>query len=220
MNSLFKKLLISLWVCALPPLGFAAESPATAQGQTPPPAQPAVQTAPSAAQKAPETVAPPKSTETVAAPAAVRIGHVDLSRIGSESEPGKADRAKLMERQKKFQTQIEAKRKQLDKQRAAIEAKLSSLSPQQREAKSKEFGKKVEEFQKFGRTAEEQFQELQQEMSRTLYEKVVQAAGEYGKAKGFAAVVNKQDLLYAASGVDVQDVTDEVIKLLNQKAKK
>jgi outer membrane protein len=218
MNTLFRKLLISLWICALPSLALAAEAPPAAQ--TPPPSQSAVQTAPAAAQKAAETAAPPKSIEPAAAPATIRIGHVDLPRIGTDSEPGKADRAKLMERQKKFQAQIEAKRKQLDKQRAAIESKLSSLSPQQREAKSKEFGKKVEEFQKFGRTAEEQFQELQQEMSRTLYEKVVQAASEYGKAKGLTAVVSKQELLYAASGVDVQDVTDEVIKLLNQKAKK
>ena len=125
-----------------------------------------------------------------------------------------------MERKKKFQSQIEAKRKQLDKQRAAIEAKISSYSPQQRDAKGKEFGKKVEEFQKFGQSAENQLLEMQQELSRTLYGKIEQAAREYGKANGFAAIFVKRDLLYSASGVDVRDATDDVVKLINEKDSK
>ena len=150
----------------------------------------------------------------------LRIGYVDPIRVSTDSETGEAGQVKLIEKKDKLQAQIETKRKQLQKQQAAIEAKLSSLSPKQREAKSKEFGKKVEEFQKFGQGAERQLQELQQELSGILYRKIEQAAVEYGKANGFMAIFVKRDLLYSASGVDVRDVTDDVVKLIDAQARK
>jgi outer membrane protein len=214
MNTLCRKLLIALILCALPAMAVAAET-ITGKDQQPSD-QAAPQTPPATTQKAAEAAAPQPVQQPAAQPA-IRIGYVDLLRVSTDSEPGKAGQAKLIEKKNKFQVQIETKRKQLDKQRAAIEAKLSSLSPQQREAKGKEFGKKVEEFQKFGQNAENQLQEMQQELIRTLYGKIEQAAGDYGKAKGFAAIIARRDLLYAASGVDVRDVTDDVVKLINEK---
>jgi len=232
MNTLCRKLLTTLLVCALPAMAMATDDAPGKGRPAPAPVQAAPQATPATVQKAPEAASPqqPLPAPTPATPAkgseapatqpTSRIGYIDLIRIGTESEPGKAGQAQLTERQKKFKGQFEAKRKQLDKQRAAIETKLSSLSPQQREAKSKEFGKKVEEFQKFGQGAEEQLQELQQAVSRSLFEKVEQAATDYGKTSGLSAVIVKRELLYAASGVDVRDVTDQVIKLLNEKGQK
>lgn len=215
MNTLYGKILITLFVSALPVMSIAADN-------TP------VQAAPAATQKSPVTatqlpVRQPTTPAMAAAPIAqptVLIGYVDPIRVSTDSEPGKAGQVKLMEKKDKLQAQIETKRKQLEKQQAAIEAKLPSLSPKQREAKSKEFGKKVEEFQKFGQGAERQLQELQQELSGTLYRKIEQAAVEYGKSNGFMAVFVKRDLLYSASGVDVRDVTDDVVKLINEKDSK
>jgi outer membrane protein len=229
MNSLYRKLLTTLLVCALPAMAVATDNTPGKDQTVPTPVQATPQSTPAPVQKAPEVASPqqplpaptaatpPKSGETSAAQPAIRIGYIDLIRIGTESEPGKAGQAQLTERQKKFKSQLDAKRKQLDKQRSAIEAKLSALSPQQREAKGKEFGKKVEEFQKFGQGAEEQLQELQQAVSRSLFEKVEQVAADYGKTSGLTAIIVKRELLYAASGVDVRDVTDQVIKLLDEK---
>lgn len=219
MNTFCRRLLITLFVSTLPAMAAAADSL---------PAQTAPQTAPAAAQKSsaaatPQPVQPPTTPAMAATPAAqpvVRIGYVDPIRVSTDSEPGKAGQTKLLDLKQKLQTQIESKRKQLDKQRAAIEAKLSTLSPQQRDAKGKEFGKKVEEFQKFGQNAEKQLQELQQELSNALYGKTEQAAVEYGKTNGFMAIFVKRDLLYAAIGVDVRDVTDDIVKLVNAQDRK
>ena len=222
MHTLCRKTLILLLVCALPAMAAAADSAAPAPAVRTPASATAPKAhaapAPQPSPASPTTTTPPKAIETPAP--AIRIGYVDLIRIGSDSESGKAGLAQLSERQKKLKSQIEAKRKHLDKQRAAIEAKLSSLTPQQRDAKSKEFGKQVEEFQKFGQKAETELQEMQQELSRSLYEKVEQIANEYGKANGLTAIFIKRELLYAASGVDIKDVTDQVIKLLNEKGQK
>jgi len=177
---------------------------------------------PSLLPAAPQTILAPaqKTSEAAATQQPMRLGHVDLARIAAESETGKVGQKQLADLKKKLQGQIEAKRKSLEKQQAAIEAKLKTLTPPQREAKAKEFQKKVEEFQKFGLNAEKELQARQEEFTGKLYKEIEQACAELGKAQGLALVVIKRELLYLGSGVDAQDVTDGVIALVDKGAKK
>jgi outer membrane protein len=94
------------------------------------------------------------------------------------------------------------------------------MTPQQREAKSKEFQKKVEEFQKFAQTSEGELHALQEKETKSLYEAIEQSATAHGKANGFAAVIVKKELLYIDNTVEAQDVTDALIKALNQVGEK
>lgn len=208
----YRATLIALLLCILSSLAGADEtSPTTLAPKTP-----------SLLQVAPQTVLAPiqKGAEPTPPQQAMRFGHVDLSRINSESEAGKAIQAKLIEKKGKLQAQIDAKRKHLDKLKAGIEAKFQSLTPQQREAKAREFQKKVEEFQKFAQNSEKEMQELQQGLVKNLYDKIESASTEYGKANGFALIIVKRELLYLASGVEVQDVTDSIIALIDGKGSK
>lgn len=201
-------ILHTLLVCSLSALAYAAEAPSDKQAPMPSllPAAPLALPVPAQ-----------KPSEGTTAQQPMRLGHVDLARIAAESETGKAGQSQLADLKKKLQGQIEAKRKQLDKQKAAIEAKLKTFTPQQREAKAKEFQKKVEEFQTFGVNAEKQLQARQEEFTDKLFKAIEQASADLGKAKGLALVVIKRELLYLGSGVDAQDVTDEVIKKIDKK---
>ncbi|MBC8019015.1 MAG: OmpH family outer membrane protein [Verrucomicrobia bacterium] len=178
--------------------------------------------------QAPTTSLLPVSSQTIPAPSqkpseaasaqqSTSLGHVDLARIAAESETGKAGQAQIGDLKKKLQGQLETKRKQLDKQKVAIEAKLKTFTAAQREAKGKEFQKKVEEFQKFGLNAEKELQARQEEFGDKLFKAIEQASAELGKAKGLALVVIKRELLYLSNVVDAQDVTDEVIKRIDGK---
>lgn len=173
---------------------------------------PVPQPAPSATvipmQKEPE---PPKAEKTFL------IGFADIVRIGSESPQGKAAKAKLKEKQDKFQAQITARKKQIEKQKDAIEAKLPTLTPQQRTAKAKEFEKKIQEYQKFVQNAEKELQSMQEELSRKIFLEIEQVVNSYGKANGYAAIIVKKELLYLGSEIQTRDVTDEILKLVNEK---
>jgi outer membrane protein len=147
----------------------------------------------------------------------VKLGYADMAKISAESSLGKASQAQAKAKQEKLQTQLQSRRKQLDRQKAAIEATIAKLSPAQREAKAKDFQKKVEAFQKLAMNAEKEFQTLQEALSKSLYEGIEQAAAEYGKANNLALVVVKRELLYLANGVDAQDVSDGIIKLMDDK---
>ena len=201
MPAIFKRALIACFF-VLPSLAFAADNAAEVKPPVP------TQTTESA------------SAVTVLKPAtavqAARIGYVDFARIGMESERGKALKALLTTRKDKLQVKVDGKKRQIEKLKTSIEAKIATMTPQQRDAKAKEFQKKVEEFQKFARASEEELMSLQDKETRGFYEAIEQAAVEHGKTNGFAAIVIKKELLFLASSVEAQDVTDALIKSLNQ----
>lgn len=149
-----------------------------------------------------------------------RIGVVDVNRVSSESTMGKAAQNQIKSQQARLQKQIEAKRKQLDKFKADTERQLPSLSPQQREAKSKEFQKKIEEFQKFGVGAEKELMASQEKLTKGLFEAIGKAAEELGKAKGLTAIVINRELLFVGAGVEPIDLSAELVTLLNEKGSK
>ena len=196
----FKRVLIAC-IIALPSFAFAADNAAGVKPAAP------LQTAVSA----PAEGAP----KPAAAAQTARIGSVDIARIGTESERGKTLRILLMSNKDKLQAKIEDKKKALDKLKTSIETKIAKMTPKQREAKSKEFQKKLEELQKLARTSEEEFVTLQEKETGALFRAIEQAAVEHGKANGYAAIVVKKEMLYVGSSVDAQDVTDDLIKALN-----
>lgn len=211
-NTFSKKLLIAI-IVALPALSAAADvTPATE---------------PKAAAPAPVAVSAPQAVATENKPAAAtpaqssaKIGYVDVGRIGVDSEKGKALRTVLSNKKDQLQSKIDEKKKQIEKLKASIEAKIETMTPKQREAKSKEFQKKLEELQKFGQSAEEEFFKFQEKETSALFEEIEKSAADYGKANGFSVIVIKKELLYIGSSVDVQDVTDALIKALNETGQK
>jgi outer membrane protein len=208
MKQTVRLILFTMLVCLLSVTAYAAEAASDKPAPMPPLLPVAPLTVPAPDQKISDVVVAKQST---------RLGHVDMARIAAESEMGKSGQAKLVELKKKFQAQIDSKRKQLDKEKASIEAKLSTFTSAQKEAKAKAFQKKVEEFQKFGINAENDLQSKQEEFSNKLFKAIEQASADLGKAKGLALVVIKRELLYLGSDVDAQDVTDEVIKKIDNK---
>lgn len=199
MKQPLRLILLTLLTCSLA-VPVSAEESTPADTKTAPPAAPVQKTAELAVTQQP-----------------TRLGYVDISRIATESETSKTGQAELGVLKKKLQSQVEAKQKQLEKQEADIKAKLNTYTAKQREAKVKEFQKKLEAFQKFGLNAEKQLQDKQAEFSEKIFKAVEQASSELGKAKGLALVVIKRELLYLSSAVDAEDVTDEVIKQIDKK---
>lgn len=162
----------------------------------------------------------PAEVKPAVAAQVARIGYLDIVRVGAESERGKALKIRLTARKDKLQAQIVTKKKQVETLQKSIEAKIAKMTPQQRKAKSKEFQNKLEEFQKFARASEEEFMALQEKETKEFFDAIEQAAVELGKTNGYAAIVAKKEMLYVGSSVDAQDVTDALIKALDQAGQK
>jgi outer membrane protein len=215
MHSIVKTLLIAC-IVALPTLAAVADAAPVAEAKPLAPVSPAVSATPL-------TVSTENKPEvTIAAPAiqTTHFGYVDISRVGSESDRGIALKALLTTQKDKLQGKLDAKKKQIEKLKASIEAKLPQMTPPQREAKSKEFQKKMEEFQKFVRSSEEELFKLQDKETKSLYEEIEKAAVAHGKENKLALIVVKRDLLYVGPAVDAQDLTDALIKAVNASGQK
>jgi outer membrane protein len=218
MTTMLKKIFIATLVASLPALAAAADpAPAPAPAAGAKPAAAAAETP----QKSPTAATTEsKPSDAAAIRQTTRIGYVDISRIFNETVRGKAVEAKLKGMRDKLQARVDAKRKQLEKLRASLEAKLPTLSQEQRGAKAKEFQKKVEEFQKFGKQLEEDLYTTQEKETKGHSDATEQVAVAYGKANGFAVIVIKKELLYVSDNIDAQDVTDALIKAMDEAARK
>ncbi|MDD2539914.1 MAG: OmpH family outer membrane protein [Desulfuromonadaceae bacterium] len=171
---------------------------------------------------APPTPASPTPAVLPAAPPAlpavtVKIGVIDMERISSESAMGKAAKNTIMEQQQKLQKKLDGKKRRLEKMKEDLERKMPSLQPAQREAKAKEFQKKVEELQRFGMGAEKELMATKEKLTKELIDAIEQAAVEIGKTRKLATVVVKQEVLFLGSGVDVQDISEDIVTQVNGK---
>jgi len=159
----------------------------------------------------PVTTPTPSSATTGA-----RLGLVDINRISAESTLGKSAQSQIKAQQGKLQKQVDTKRRQLDKLKGDLERQLPTLTPAQREAKAKQFQKKVEEFQKFGMNAEKELIATQEKLTRELLVAIEQAATSIGTAKALTAVLVKRDLLYLANAVEAIDISEDITKLVDE----
>lgn len=215
-----KKIMIAICICFISTIAFSAEpaTPATNAGPppgelTPPPRQqPQMSLLPGLQAQPPATAVP------VASPA--RIGVVDIQKISNESEIGKKGQGRIKDMQAKLQKQVDARKKQLEKAKLEIERQMPSLSPQQRDAKAKEFQKKVEDFQKFGMKSEKELMTLQEKLTKELLASIEKNAAAYGQDAKLSAIVVRQEVIYASGTADIQDITDDVVKRMNETAPK
>jgi len=164
---------------------------------------------------APTAAALPNASEQNKSAPVFRVGYADLLKIAEKSSMGKAAKANFEAKADKLKRQIDAKQKNLEKQKASLEAKLPTYTPQQQAVKIKEYEKKVDELRTMLQKAEKEMKPLQEGLLKDVYGKIEKAAAEYGAANGFSVIVEKKELLYLGKDIDAQDVTEALIKKLN-----
>jgi len=170
------------------------------------------------AEKPPVVALQPLQTATATKP--FKIGYIDITKIGLESEYGKSVKEGLLKRKKELEEKVLAKRKQLDKYKQSVETKLPTLSPKQRETESKKFQKKVEELQKLAQNSEEEFMKLQESETAAVYGAIEKSVSDYGKTSDLSLIMVKKELLYLGSGVEPQDLTETILKKVDEGRKK
>ena len=147
----------------------------------------------------------------------VKIGYADLVKIAEKSDVGKVAKTHFEAKADRLKTQLETKQRLLEKQKATLEAKLPTYSPEQRTAKIKEYERKVEELRKMLIKADQELKPMQEELIKDIYGKIEKVAREYGAQKGYSVLLEKRELLYLGNNVEAEDVTDDLLKELNKK---
>lgn len=172
---------------------------------------------PAPAVSAPPAVAAEKTTAPEAAGPRFRVGYVDIMKVAADSDAGKVAKAHFEAKADRHKSQIDTKQKMLEKQKANLEAKLPTYTPEQRAAKIKEYEKKVDELRKMLQKADKEMRPMQEELIKEVYGKIEAVAGAYGAANGFSVILEKRELLYLGKGVEAEDLTEILTAELNKK---
>jgi outer membrane protein len=152
-----------------------------------------------------------------AVPAAAQqlnVAVIDVQRVVTESDPGKAALQKLKELQdvkidegRALQQELTTLQEQMSKQRFTLsEARLAELS--------KEIEDKQIALQRFQDDAERELDEARRRELGGLEGRIIPVINELGAERGFTLIFNKfqSGLVYADDAVDI---TDDVIRRFN-----
>jgi len=148
----------------------------------------------------------------------VHVAVIDVQRVVTESDPGKASLEKLkglqnqkLEQGKKLQQELDALRTQFAKQRFTLsEDKLAALQ--------KQIEDKTIALKRFQDDAQRELEDARKRELDALEQKIMPIINQLGQEKQLTLIFNKfqSGLVYAAESVDI---TDEVIKRFNTSIK-
>lgn len=206
-----KVLKTTLTIAALTMLVAGPALAQTAPPQTPPP-----QTPPAQPPAANQPATPPQAEPPKPFPEGAKIAYINLQFIVSNSVEGKAASAKIQEFQKKKAAEIQEKQKQAQALQTKLQQGGTVLSDAARSQSEKDLQKLNRDLQIMQEDANEELQELQQQLQLDFQNRLNPVIDEIANEKGLHIVFSAVDagIIWGYSGVDL---SAEVIKRFDAK---
>ena len=149
----------------------------------------------------------------------MKIGVVDFQKIVKESSAGKMTQKQIKAKGDELQQKLQDEKKQLDEMKTTFERESLVLSPEKQQEKKREFGKKVNDFQKMQQNFAQQFKQLEMQLLNEMQKQVFAIVNQIGEKKGYQIIIEKK-----TAGIifyqDKLDITDQIIKQYNLKVSK
>jgi outer membrane protein len=148
----------------------------------------------------------------------IKLAYVDIQKALNLSEAGKAAKKQMMLEVERMRKNFAGKQKELEKLKDDLEKRGSVLSEAARDEKARDYQAKVRDLQRMERDYQDELQRKDRELTESILKKlevVVKKMGEEGK---YTLILEKNQagIIYIA---DVLDLTDELIKIFDQKGK-
>ena len=156
---------------------------------------------------------------TVFCAESLKIGVVNFQKILKESSAGKMTQKQIKAKGDELQQKLQDEKKQLDEMKTTFERESLVLSPEKQQEKKREFGKKVNDFQKMQQNFAQQFKQLEIQLLNEMQKQVFAIANQIGEEEEYQIIVEKK-----TAGIifyqDELDITDQIIKQYNLKVSK
>lgn len=142
-----------------------------------------------------------------------KVGFVDLSRSFDEYQKTKDFDKDLEKKGDTKQEQREKLVKDIRKMREEIEL----MNDKAREKKEQDIEAKIKALQDFDQDAKAMLTKERDDMVRDILKEMNDVIQEYGEGRGYSIILNDRVLLYGNKTIDI---TDEIIKILNDRYNK
>ena len=146
-----------------------------------------------------------------------KIGYVDLQKVFLTSEPGKQAKKSLDKEAEEKKRTLEDRKKEFQKMKDDLEKKMNILSEETRKEKFEALDKKREELLQFVQESDMKLSERDRELTRKITEDLHDILKDYAEKEGYTLILERGGVLYAPEDMDI---TNDVIKIYNKKAKK
>jgi len=147
---------------------------------------------------------------------------VSLAQAAGETKIGVLDLSKTFdgyEKTKEYDAVLEQKTKEYEKERNAkidklkeVEGKLALLQGEEKEKTQKEFDQLRQELLQYDQAQRTDLGKQRDERIREILLEIEKVVSDFAKKQGYDIILNDRVLIY---GSDALDVTDQVLKNLN-----
>ncbi len=134
----------------------------------------------------------------------LKVGYVDVNRVAKGYVKMDGLRKSVEERR----SELNARAKEIEKMEKALQDQESVLKQKEKEKRSRAIKQKVENIQ----ILSQEFRKKTWEEEGKLSAQILETIKELGKEAGYSLILDRQAVLYGLPG---QDLTEEIIKLLN-----
>ena len=151
--------------------------------------------------------------EAALAQSGEKIGYVDLSTAFDEYQKTK-DFDKALEKKGDLKQE---QREKLVKEIRNLREELDLLNEKARSKKEEDIEAKIRFLQEFDQDAKSTLTKERDDMVRDILQEMNTVIQEYGEENGYSIILNDRVLLY---GEESEDLTDEIVKILNDNYKR
>ena len=150
-------------------------------------------------------------------PAQEKVGYINLQRLVSESKVGQKAKGELEALRKKKQQDVTKKQQEVNKLKELLAKNADKMSQKERSSKLDEFQTANKEYQRLLADAKQDIQKEDRELVSAILAQADQILKDVAKKNKFGIILKDPTAIgYLDPGLDI---TDKVIKELNDKAK-
>jgi len=145
----------------------------------------------------------------------LKIGVVDIQRVISESQSGKAAKDKFQTQVKKIEADLLREKQTVEKMKSDFEKKSALMNEEDRRNQEKEIQKRERGYVLGMRDYEQELRQREGEMTSEIFKGIVKIVSEMGKGEKFSVIFERSQVPYSDDAIDV---TKKVIELYNSRA--
>ena len=141
-----------------------------------------------------------------------KIGVLNMQRVLSTSDAGKAAQAEIKTQRDKMLQDLKVKGAEIDALGKQFERESMVMSKEKREEKEREYRIRINDFKTLEKRYNTQSQDLQKRLLNGIVKDVFALVEEIGKNEGYLLIVRREGVVYSPDSIDI---TDELIKQMN-----
>ena len=145
------------------------------------------------------------------------IAYVDLQKVMVESNKGKEAKQTLTQEADRLKKTLDGKQDELQKMKDAIEKQGTTITPEARAEKEKQYQGKLKDYQRLANDYQTEMQQKDMELTQKMLKELEGVIKSLGEKEKYTVIVEKSQVLYAAPTVDI---TNKVINSFNEATKK